>query len=165
MAEQTFCFSLPEALPILHESPAPPHLSSSLLSAKGAHYGSPKNKCQALFTRIADFSEYPHEFSGNFFQPLIGARSSLLRMLLNITKTPQIPRLLTFRCFRSHPVSAFRPLFPYITFLRKAPTVVASSQSDSPLVTLGRGLKKDFCHFFCHRSVKPPTLRFPLFFS
>ena len=135
------------------------------LSAKGAHYGSLKNKCQALFTRIADFSEYTHEFSGNFFQSLIDARSSLLRMLLNITKTPQIPRLLTFRCFRSHPVSAFRPLFPYITFLRKAPTVVASSQSDSPLVTLGRGLKKDFCHFFCHRSIKPPTLRFPLFFS
>ena len=165
MVKQTFCFSLPEALSILHESPALPHLSSSLLSAKGAHYGSLRNKCQALFARIADFSEYPHEFSGNFFQPLIGARSSLLRMLPNITKTPQIPRLLTFRCFRSHPVSAFRPPFPYITFLRKAPTVVASSQSDSPLVTLGRGLKKRLLPFFCHRSVEPPTLRFPLFFS
>ena len=72
-----FCFSLSEALPILHESPAPPHLSSSLLSAKGAHYGSLKNKCQALFTRIADFSKYTHEFSGNFF-PIVDRRPIVL---------------------------------------------------------------------------------------
>ena len=47
-----FVFSLPEALPILHESSALPLLSSSLLSAKGAHYGGQNTACQILLRFI-----------------------------------------------------------------------------------------------------------------
>ena len=132
---------------------------------RGRIMRAPKTKVKRFFSRIERCHRFRHEFSGNFFCRRFFSESFFLRMLPNITKTPEIPRLLTFRCFRSHPVSAFRRPFPYITFLRKAPTVVASSQSDSPLVTLGRGLQKRLLPFFCHRSVKPPTLRFPLLFS